>query len=79
MAGHNRAGAVGTYPVTLDFPAAGRYRFELDYFTARATSMSLVLTHAGEPGAAGGGRVFLTGHDPDFHAVSGGNTPAPGT
>ena len=75
LAAHNSAGAIGTYPVTLNFPAAGRYHFELDYFVRAGDSMSLVLTHAGEPGAAGGGRVFLTGHDPDFHAVeAGGNT-----
>jgi len=74
LAAHNSAGAIGTYPVTLNFPAAGRYHFELDYFVRAGESMSLVLTHAGEPGAAGGGRVFLTGHDPDFHAVEGGNT-----
>ena len=75
-AGHNGAGAVGTYPVTLDFPAPGRYRFELDYFTRPGDAMSLVLTHAGTPGQDGGGRVFLTGHDPDFHAVSGNTTGA---
>ncbi len=74
LAAHNSAGAIGTYPVTLNFPAAGRYHFELDYFVRAGDSMSLVLTHAGEPGAAGGGRVFLTGHDPDYHAVDGGNT-----
>ena len=71
---HNARGSLATYPVTISFPAPGRYAFELDYFTALADSMSLVLTMPGDPDEEGGGRVFLTGHDPDFHATLGPNT-----
>ena len=73
LGAHNAAGLLATYPVTISFPAPGRYFFELDYFTAVTDSMSLVLTVPGDPEEGFGGRVFLTGHDPDFHAFRGGN------
>ena len=75
MGGHNQPSAApSTYPITVHFPAAGAYRFELDYFTGSAASMSLVLTYPqSDVVARGGGKVFITGHDPDYHDQASGN------
>ena len=65
-----------TDEVTVHFPGAGIYPYELDYFEAGADSLTLTLTTApapsGSPGSTVGG-VFVTGHDPDFHAFQGPN------
>jgi RHS repeat-associated protein len=64
-----------TDTVTVHFPKAGSYPYELDYFkTAGGSELTLVMT-TGEPPAenTGAGGVFVTGHDPDFHAYQGSN------
>ncbi len=44
IGGHDQPSlAPSTYAITIHFPAAGSYRFELDYFTGTNTSMTLVL------------------------------------
>jgi RHS repeat-associated protein len=40
-------GAVGTYPITIHFPAAGVYPYELDYFDCCGQPLSLTLSVAG--------------------------------
>jgi RHS repeat-associated protein/uncharacterized repeat protein (TIGR01451 family) len=65
-----------TDEVTVHFPAAGVYPYELDYFEAGADSLTLTLTTAPAPSGSTGstvGGVFVTGHDPDYHAFQGGN------
>ena len=67
-----------TDEVTVHFPAAGVYTYELDYFEAGADSLTLTLTTAPAPSGSTGssaGGVFVTGHDPDFHAFLGANAP----
>jgi len=62
--------------VTVHFPAAGVYPYELDYFEAGADSLTLTLTTAPAPSGSTGstaGGVFVTGHDPDYHAFLGPN------
>jgi RHS repeat-associated protein/uncharacterized repeat protein (TIGR01451 family) len=67
-----------TDEVTVHFPTAGIYPYELDYFEAGADSLTLTLTTApapsGSTGASPGG-VFVTGHDPDYHGYLGANAP----
>jgi len=71
MGGHNDySDGPSTYPITISFPAAGEYPFELDYQADSNDSMSLVLTIPGPPGTEdrAPGRIFVTGSDPDFHS-----------
>jgi RHS repeat-associated protein len=69
MGAHNDPSAgPSTYPVTFTVPGPGTYPYELDYFACCSGGMSLVLVTTGAKDTPGGGKVYLTGHDPDFHA-----------
>jgi len=47
IGGHNQPGPTTSYPITVDFPAAGSFPFELDYLnlTTPNTAATLVLAH----------------------------------
>jgi RHS repeat-associated protein len=52
LAAHNQPGPVTTWPVTVDFPHAGTYHYELDHFSPTAGTSTLTLSTLTPAGTA---------------------------